>query len=436
MNLFSSSTITDVPIATLTGKVINANNQLIVGEGCRFRLNQDCIIETDVENIKVKVIGIKRAKAFLMPYNPFSTIYVGSKIIPLQKMDNYHIDNSWLGRILNARGEAIDDLPSPQGIDTITLRSAAAVNILKKKPISEPFDVGIKSINGLLTLAKGQRVGLVAGSGVGKSVLMGMITKYSEADVVVVGLIGERNREVREFIEKNIGPEGLKKSVVIAAPADQSPLMRIQATELCHSVAEYYRDKGSNVLLLVDSLTRYAMAQREVAISLGELPAIKGYPPSVFSFIPPLLERSGNGNENAGTMTAIYTILSEGDEDYDPVVDTAKAILDGHIVLSKELAQRGQFPAVDIEKSISRCMDAVVSEPHLQISRQCKRLYSMYNKAKDLISLGGYQQGNDPELDEAIQKNSAIEKLLMQNTTQYVNFEESCQQLAHIFKEK
>lgn len=434
MSLFSTSSITDVPIATLTGKVINANNQLIVAEGCRFRLNQDCIVETDTEQIKVKVIGINRAKAYLMPYRPFSTIYVGSKVIPLSNMEHYHIDDCWLGRILNARGEAIDDQPSPQGKDKITLRSAEMINILKKKPINEKFDVGIKSINALLTLAKGQRIGLVAGSGVGKSVLMGMITKFSEADIIVVGLIGERNREVREFIEQNIGPEGMKKSVVIAAPADQSPLMRIQATELCHSVAEYYRDKGKNVLLLIDSLTRYAMAQREVAIALGEPPAIKGYPPSVFSFIPPLLERSGNGSEKAGTMTAIYTILSEGDEDYDPVVDSAKAILDGHIVLSKELAQRGHFPAVDIEKSISRCMDSVVLDPHIKIARQCKRLYSMYNKAKDLISLGGYQPGNDPELDEAIHKNRDIEKLLMQNTTQQVDFEQSCQQLAHIFK--
>ena len=434
MSLFSTKTITDVPIATSTGRVINANNQLIVAEGCRFRLNQDCIVETDTENIKAKVVGIDRAKAFLMPYRPFSTIYVGSKVVPLKRMEHYQIDNSWLGRVLDAKGEAIDDRPTPVGVDNITLRSAEPINILQRKQITETFDVGVKSINALLTLAKGQRIGLIAGSGVGKSVLMGMITQFSEADVIVVGLIGERNREVREFIEKNIGPEGLKKSVVIAAPADQSPLMRIQATELCHSVAEYYRDKGKHVLLLVDSLTRYAMAQREVAISLGEPPAIKGYPPSVFSFIPPLLERSGNGREDAGTMTAIYTILSEGDEDYDPVVDSAKAILDGHIVLSKDLAQRGHFPAVDIEKSISRCMDSVALEPHIQIARQCKRLYSVYNRAKDLISLGGYQQGNDLELDEAIRKNRDIEKLLIQNTNQYVNFEKSCQLLALIFK--
>ncbi|PKG39542.1 FliI/YscN family ATPase [Psychromonas sp. Urea-02u-13] len=432
--LISVKNVKDISIATLTGKVINANNQLIIAEGCLFRLNQDCIVETDKEEIKAKVIGIDRAKAYLMPYSPFSTIYVGSKVIPLNNTEHYYIDDSWLGRILDARGEAIDDKPTPTGKDKITLRSAEKINILKKKPITEKFDVGVRAINALLTLAKGQRIGLVAGSGVGKSVLMGMITQFSEADIIVVGLIGERNREVREFIERNIGEDGMQKSVVIAAPADQSPLMRIQATELCHSVAEYYRDKGKNVLLLVDSLTRYAMAQREVAIAMGEPPAIKGYPPSVFSFIPPLLERSGNGGENSGSMTAIYTILSEGDEDYDPVVDTAKAILDGHIVLSKELAQRGHFPAIDIEKSISRCMDSIVLDSHSQIARQCKRLYSMYHQAKDLISLGGYQAGNDPELDEAIQKHSGIESILMQSTTQHVNFESSCQQLARIFK--
>jgi len=277
MSLFSVANLKDVSIATLTGKVINANNQLIVAEGCLFRLNQDCIVETDNEEIKAKVIGIDRAKAYLMPYSPFSTIYVGSKVIPLDDTERYYIDDSWLGRILDARGEAIDNKPTPIGKDIIALRSAEKINILKKKPITEKFDVGIRSINTLLTLAKGQRIGLVAGSGVGKSVLMGMITKFSEADIIVVGLIGERNREVREFIERNIGEDGMEKSVVITAPADQSPLMRIQATELCHSVAEYYRDKGKNVLLLVDSLTRYAMAQREVAIAMGEPPAIKGY---------------------------------------------------------------------------------------------------------------------------------------------------------------
>ena len=281
-------------------------------------------------------------------------------MLPAPAASALRIGDGWLGRMVNGLGEPIDDLGNLGGehaLDPVPPR----VNPLRKQPVSTPLDVGVRAINSMLTIGKGQRVGLMAGSGVGKSVLLGLITRQTVADVVVVGLIGERNREVREFVEMSLGEEGLKKAVLVIAPADDSPLMRIRATELCHAVAAHFRDQGKNVLLLVDSLTRYAMALREVALALGEPPATRGYPPSVFSKLPQLVESAGNGEHAEGSMSAIYTVLAEGDDQQDPVVDTARAILDGHIVLTRELAERGHYPAIDVAQSISRCMAQVVT---------------------------------------------------------------------------
>jgi flagellum-specific ATP synthase len=287
------------------------------------------------------------------------------------------------------------------------------VHPLKRQPVESPLDVGVRAINGLLTIGKGQRVGLMAGSGVGKSVLLGMITRYTQAEVVVVGLIGERGREVKEFIENSLQAEGLAKSVIVAAPADESPLMRIKATELCHTIASYYRDKGKDVLLLVDSLTRYAMAQREIALSLGEPPATKGYPPSAFSMIPRLVESAGN-SESTGSMTAIYTVLAEGDDQQDPIVDCARAVLDGHIVLSRHLAEAGHYPAIDIGQSISRCMSQVTAREHQLAARTVKQLYAEYQNIKPLIPLGGYVAGADALADKAVRLSPAIVGFLQQ----------------------
>lgn len=265
------------------------------------------------------------------------------------------------------------------------------MNPMKRQPITQPLDVGVRAINSMLTMGKGQRMGLFAGSGVGKSVLLGMITRQTQADVVVVGLIGERGREVKEFIDHALGKEGLAKAIVIASPADESPLMRLRASQLCHRVAEHYRDQGKDVLLLMDSLTRYAMAQREIGLALGEPPATKGYPPSVFSMLPQLVERAGNSHHPQGSMSAIYTVLTEGDDQQDPIADSARAILDGHIVLSRQLAESGHYPAIDIAQSISRTMPLVVDKPQVENVMQFKHLYSRYQEVKELIPLGGYQ---------------------------------------------
>jgi flagellum-specific ATP synthase len=295
--------------------------------------------------------------------------------------------------------------------------------------VEEPLDVGVRAINSMLTLGKGQRVGLMAGSGVGKSVLLGLITRQTVADVIVVGLIGERNREVREFVEKSLGPEGLKRAVLVVAPADESPMMRVMATELCHSIAAHFRDRGQNVLLLCDSLTRYAMALREVALSLGEPPATRGYPPSVFSHLPQLCESAGNGENPNGSMSAIYTVLAEGDDQQDPVVDSARAILDGHIVLTRELAERGHYPAIDVAQSISRCMAQVVSPEHAHAARRLKASMAKHARVRDLIPLGAYQPGADPETDRAVKLHPHIEAFLCQGTKEDAPFAPCVEQL-------
>jgi flagellum-specific ATP synthase len=306
------------------------------------------------------------------------------------------------------------------------------INPLARRPIKQPIDVGVRTINSVLTVGQGQRMGLFAGSGVGKSVLLGMMTRGTNADVIVVGLVGERGREVKEFIEEILGPEGRARSVVVAAPADAPPLMRLKGCETAVTIAEYFRDQGLNVLLLLDSVTRYAMAQREIALAVGEPPATKGYPPSVFAKLPALIERAGNGSDGQGSITAFFTVLSEGDDMQDPIADAARAILDGHIVLSRELADAGHYPAIDIEKSISRVMPQVTSETHLQHARVLKQIYSLYQQNKDLITLGAYQTGSDPMLDKTIEMMPGINHFLQQGMTDVIPYDEGLVSLAKI----
>ncbi|BBB66493.1 hypothetical protein UNDYM_2240 [Undibacterium sp. YM2] len=293
--------------------------------------------------------------------------------------------------------------------------------------------MGVRAINSMLSVGKGQRLGLFAGSGVGKSVLLGMMARYTAADIIVVGLIGERGREVKEFIEQILGAEGLARSVVVAAPADAPPLMRLQGAAYATTIAEYFRDQGRSVLLIMDSLTRYAMAQREIALAIGEPPATKGYPPSVFAKLPVLVERAGNGKSGGGSITAFYTVLTEGDDQQDPIADAARAILDGHIVLNRTLAESGHYPAIDIEQSISRAMHSITSPEHQALSRRLKQLYSRYERSRDLISVGAYSPGSDPLLDEAIRLRDRIVSFLQQDIAEKCSIPESLGQLQALF---
>jgi flagellum-specific ATP synthase len=307
----------------------------------------------------------------------------------------------------------MDGLGPLTGVDAEPM-DRQPLNAMEREPIRVPLDTGIRCINSLLTVGRGQRIGLFAGSGVGKSVLLGMMARYTQADVIVVGLIGERGREVKEFIEDILGDEGRKRSVVVAAPADAPPLVRMQGAAYATAVAEQFRDRGQHVLLLMDSLTRYAMAQREIALAIGEPPATKGYPPSCFAKLPGLVERSGNGLNGVGSITAFYTVLSEGDDQQDPIADAARAILDGHIVLSRSLAESGHYPAIDVEQSASRVMHNVVTPMHWDLSRRFKALYSRYQKTRDLIQLGVYVAGSDAETDKAIALFPALQTFLEQ----------------------
>ena len=405
-----------VPVALPLGRLVGAQGLLLESVGCRLHTGQRCRIETvDGGWLDAQVVGFKDKISYLMPFKKASGLVTGARVLPTQEKSDLMIGPSWMGRMVNGLGEPIDGLGKLGGDQPLST-TPPKVNPLRKTPVEEPLDVGVRAINSMLTIGKGQRVGLMAGSGVGKSVLLGLITRQTVADVIVVGLIGERNREVREFVEKSLGPEGLKRAVLVVAPADESPLMRVMATEMCHSIAAHFRDRGQNVLLLCDSLTRYAMALREVALSLGEPPATRGYPPSVFSNLPQLVESAGNGENPKGSMSAIYTVLAEGDDQQDPVVDSARAILDGHIVLTRELAERGHYPAIDVAQSISRCMAQVVGPEHAAASRKLKAAMARHARVRDLIPLGAYVPGADPETDKAVRLQPQIEAFLCQGT--------------------
>ncbi|MFA0441071.1 flagellum-specific ATP synthase FliI [Vibrio sp. 10N.286.49.C2] len=427
------ASLESVPVAKVTGRLVKVNGLMLQAVGCRFKLEQRFLVETaEGDMIEAQVVGFDHTVAYLMPIRRLGGLFAGAKVIPLEGDSHVHLGYHWLGRVVNGLGEVLDDGVPLTGGDRVSLEPQP-INPLKRRPVDTPLDVGVRAINGLLTVGKGQRIGLMAGSGVGKSVLMGMITQNTQADVIVVGLIGERGREVREFVERNLTPEARRKAIIIAAPADESPLMRLRATLLCHRVAEYFRDKGKDVLLLMDSLTRYAMAQREIALALGEPPASRGYPPSVFSVLPQLLERAGNSEHPDGSLTAIYTVLAEGDDQQDPVVDSARAILDGHVVLSRALAEQGHYPAIDINASISRCMNACTQPAHQTISNQFRQRYASYLQVKELLPLGGYQPGQDPELDCAVAMHPQLKTYLLQSAQEAVSYTDSLAQLAQMF---
>jgi flagellum-specific ATP synthase len=383
---------------------------------------------SETHALEAEVVGFDKQKTYLMSIGHTEGIAKGMRIIPAGRVSSVPVSRQWIGRILNGAGQFIDGKPNIKPEKWGSLQGKP-MNPLKRAMIDTPLDVGVRAINGLLTIGRGQRIGLFAGSGVGKSVLLGMMTKFTNADVVVVGLIGERGREVKEFIEFNLGEEGLSRAVVIAAPADESPLMRLHGAMVATSIAEFYRDLGLNVLLLVDSLTRFAQAQREIALSIGEIPATRGYPPSVFFKLPQLVERAGMGMDGKGSITAFYTVLTEGDDQQDPIADAARAILDGHIVLDRVLAESGQYPAINIEASISRVMSAIAEKGHLQNTLKLKRYLSLYEKNKDFILLGAYTKGTDRALDKAIDVRDAIREYITQDMDEGVSMQDSIKAL-------
>ncbi len=417
------------PTPTVEGRLQRMVGLTLEAVGCRVPVGGHCIIRNqDVGDVEAEVVGFSGEKLFLMPVEPVTGLKPGDRVIPFKTVPRIPVGMQLLGRVLDGRAMPLDG-KGPLDMNDSEAMQRDVINPLQRSPIVKPLDVGVRAINGLLAVGRGQRMGLFAGSGVGKSVLLGMMTKFTTADITVVGLIGERGREVKEFIEHILGKEGLKRSVVVASPADESPLMRLRAAVLATSIAEHFRDQGKNVLLLMDSLTRYAQAQREIALSIGEPPATKGYPPSVFAKLPALVERAGNGREGGGSITAFYTVLTEGDDVQDPVADAARAILDGHIVLSRALAEEGQYPAIDIEASISRAMPQIVTPQHLQMAQGFKRLYARYQQSRDLISVGAYVKGSDPETDLSIQKMPHLKKFLSQSLTDAVSYEDAHKQL-------
>ncbi|AXF15807.1 flagellar protein export ATPase FliI [Paraburkholderia caledonica] len=427
------------------GRLTRAAGLVLEAVGLRLSVGAEVMIElppgSSLPMAEAEVVGFSGDKLFLMPTTEVIGLLPGARVYPLESAPiadpmagAKRLPVGWelLGRVLDASGRPLDGL-GPLGAHADAPLSAPVINPLNREPIHKVLDVGVRAINALLTVGRGQRMGLFAGSGVGKSVLLGTMARYTSAEVIVIGLIGERGREVKEFIEQILGEEGLARSVVIAAPADVSPLLRMQAASYSTSLAEYFRDQGKHVLLLMDSLTRYAMAQREIALAVGEPPATKGYPPSVFAKLPALVERTGNGPAGGGSITAFYTVLTEGDDQQDPIADSARAILDGHIVLSRSLAEAGHYPAIDIEASISRAMTALIDDNHLDKTRMFKQMLSRYQRNRDLINVGAYSSGRDALLDRAIALYPRMEAFLQQGFRECANFEPSVEMLDALF---
>ena len=434
------------------GTLVRVTGLVLEAAGLRVPVGSVCeVLSPGQAPVLAEVVGFNGDRAFLMPTGELHGLASGARVLPLPAPNtpprfgrenhpwrrsedrglHLPMGSGLLGRVVDAHG-----VPMDRGGPLTGVRSEPMIrrpiNAMDRDPVRQPLDTGVRAINALLTVGRGQRLGLFAGTGVGKSVLLGMMARYTQADVIVVGLIGERGREVKEFIEDILGPEGLARSVVVAAPADAPPLVRMQGAGYATAVAEHFRDRGQHVLLLMDSLTRYAMAQREIALAIGEPPATKGYPPSVFAKLPALVERSGNGLAGVGSITAFYTVLAEGDDQQDPIADAARGILDGHIVLSRELAEAGHFPAIDIERSISRVMTSVTSREHQAGARRLRQLLSRYNKARDLIQLGAYAPGHDSELDLAVRLHPQVLALLQQDMHSAAELDACQQQLARL----
>ncbi|HCK80810.1 MAG TPA: flagellar protein export ATPase FliI [Candidatus Competibacter sp.] len=427
--------IAETPGLVVEGQLTRLVGLTLEAAGCVAPVGARCLVANpDGSRFEAEVVGFSGGKLFLMPSSDIHGLMPNARVVPTGGVSQVPVGDELLGRVLDGSGRFLDGLPPPPRIDWVSL-GGEPINPLLRKPIREPLDVGVRAINALLSVGRGQRMGLFAGSGVGKSVLLGMMTRFTNAEVVVVGLIGERGREVQEFIQEILGPQGMARAVVVAAPADDPPLKRLYGAALATRIAEYFRDSGRQVLLLMDSLTRYAQAQREIALAIGEPPATKGYPPSVFAKLPRLVERAGN-DAVGGSITAFYTVLAEGDDQQDPIADAARAILDGHVVLSRRLAESGHYPAIDIEASISRVMPQISGPRHQQLARRFKHIFSTYEQHRDLINVGAYVAGSDPAVDEARDYYPLLKQFLMQKTDEQVTLADSLQALETVLQPK
>jgi flagellum-specific ATP synthase len=401
--------------------------------GCRAAIGGQCdVIGTSGNRIEAEVVGFSGESLYLMPTGDIRGLEQDARVVPTGRVCEANVGDHLLGRVIDGAGRPLDS-KGPIHTEFCRPLNGETCNPLARSAIREPLDVGVRAINALLSVGRGQRLGLFSGSGVGKSMLLGMMTRYTNADVTVVGLIGERGREVKEFVENILGEEGMARAVVVAVPADHPPLRRMHGAMLATSIAEHFRDQGKQVLLLMDSLTRFAQAQREIALAIHEPPATKGYPPSVFAKLPQLVERAGNGDTGGGSITAFYTVLTEGDDQNDPIADAARAILDGHIVLSRQLADMSHYPAIDIEASISRAMNDITSQEHQEMARAFKHLYSIYQQNRDLISVGAYERGTDERIDAAIDAIPLLDDFLRQDMHVQVSLEQSTADLTALF---
>jgi flagellum-specific ATP synthase len=430
------------------GQLTRVTGLVMEAVGLRLAVGSCCLVQLPGDReIEAEVVGFADERLFLMPISEVHGVVPGARVLPRELQPEVATDGrphprrrasdqakhvpvgrGLLGRVLDSTGNPLDG-KGPLDVERYVSLHNRPLNPLDRAPITQVLDVGVRAINALTTVGRGQRMGLFAGSGVGKSMLLGMMARYTAADVIVVGLIGERGREVKEFIDHILGAQGRARSVVVAAPADVSPLLRLQGAAYATAVAEYFRDQGQHVLLIMDSLTRYSMAQREIALAIGEPPVTKGYPPSVFARLPQLVERAGNGKEGGGSITAFYTVLVEGDDQQDPVGDCARAILDGHIVLSRALADQGHYPAIDIESSVSRVLTSLADASQLALVRRFKSIYSLYQRNRDLITVGAYSAGADPSIDLAIALQPAMQNFLQQDIGQRAAYAEARAQL-------
>jgi flagellum-specific ATP synthase len=424
--------IGDTRTVVIEGVLKRVTGLTLEAVGCQVRIGERCsVMNADGGAVEAEVVGFNGDRTYLMPVGDLQGVLPNALVVPLNRSAAVPIGPGLLGRVLDGEGQPLD------GLGRLNCQRrpahAAPINPLAREPITQPLDVGVRAINALLTVGRGQRLGLFAGTGVGKSTLLGMMTRYTKADVIVVGLVGERGREVREFLDHSLGVEGRRRSVVVATPADRSPVQRLRSAWLATSIAEGFRDQGKNVLLLMDSLTRVAQAQREIGLAIGEPPTTRGYPPSVFALLPRIVERAGNGTKGQGSITAFYTVLTEGDDNNDPIADNARGILDGHIVLSRSIAEAGIYPAIDVEASISRVMNNIAPPQQQQLARRFRSTISSYQRNRDLIAIGAYQKGGDARVDEAIALWPRIESFLRQDVNQGADFASSTGALAALF---
>ena len=414
-------------VARVVGLMIESQGpESSIGDVCHIHLNK---AGKDDSIIMAEVVGFREEIVILMPYTNIRDISSGCLVESLGKPLEVKVGMNLIGKVLDSMGNPIDKTPLPKGLTTVRTEQDPP-NALTRPPIDEKLAVGVKAIDGMLTVGNGQRVGIFAGSGVGKSTLLGMIARNTTADLNVIALIGERGREVREFIERDLGPEGLSRTIVVAATSDQPALMRIKGAFTATAIAEYFRDKGMNVMLMMDSVTRVAMAQREIGLAVGEPPATRGYTPSVFAILPKLLERTGT-NEH-GSITAFYTVLVDGDDMNEPIADTVRGILDGHIVLDRTLANKGQYPAINVLKSVSRLMNHIAEPEHVKAAEKLRELYYTYNKSEDLINIGAYKRGTSKEIDQAIEYEPLITNFLKQSFQANISMEDSIEELVSL----